>query len=67
MGTPSTTNNGELLRVNETRPRITIFDEAPGVPDELVISTPATLELRAFTRFASLTAVTSSPLTSCAA
>ena len=42
IGIPSTTYKGVLFPVNEREPRIVILEEAPGIPDEGVMSTPDT-------------------------
>ena len=42
IGKPSIIINGWLLPLIELTPRIVIEEEAPGTPDELFTSTPAT-------------------------
>ena len=65
IGTPSTTKSGELEPLIDVLPRILMFEDAPGEPDELTTDTPATLELRAFTMLVSRAFTMSSASTFC--
>src|SRR5665647_1291701 len=67
IGIPSTTYNGVLSPVNDREPRIVIFDDAPGIPEEGVISTPESLPCKAPERSEFDPCVNSSDLTSCTA
>ena len=51
IGRPSTIISGWLLLLIELTPRIVIDDDAPGTPEVLVTSTPATRPCSAFTKF----------------
>ena len=68
IGIPSTTNKGWLSAPGsrELAPRITIRDEAPAPPAE-IISTPATLPCMALTISVLPLLIISSLLTSCTA
>ena len=51
IGKPSTTNKGWLLPLMELTPLMVIAEDAPGTPDVLVTSTPATLPCKALIKF----------------
>ena len=51
IGRPSMIISGWLLLLIELTPRMVIDDEAPGTPDVLVTSTPATRPCSALTKF----------------
>ena len=63
MGTPSTTNNGWLVREMDEAPRMRIIAEAPGEPEALTTITPAALLLSALTMLVSRELTNSSALT----
>src|SRR5687768_7960520 len=48
-GIPSMIYKGWLLPLKDVPPRISMIEEAPGAPPELVIVTPATFPCNAFT------------------
>ena len=50
-GNPSMTYRGALLWVNELFPLMTIFASAPKDPSDVVTTTPATLPVRAWSKF----------------
>ena len=64
-GIPSTTIRAPLLPMMEVMPLITMRLEAPGVPEELVICTPATLPVMALRMLGSLARTSSSAFISC--
>ncbi|MNR03506.1 hypothetical protein D3C85_1194010 [compost metagenome] len=65
MGIPSTTYNALLFPEIDFVPRITTL-ALPPTPEELALMvTPATLPTKLFTKLASFTLLTSSPLISC--
>ena len=67
IGRPSTIMSGWLLLLIELMPLMTIDDEAPGAPEVLVTSTPATLPCSALTKFSRCAEAMSSPRTVCCA
>ncbi|MNY19825.1 hypothetical protein D3C86_1532780 [compost metagenome] len=65
IGNPSTIISGWLLPLIELTPRMVIDDEAPGTPEELVTSTPATLPCKALIKFSRCVSAMAAPLTVC--
>ena len=66
-GIPSTTYKGVLSPENERAPRIVICEDAPGIPDDGLISTPDTFPCKAPARFELEAWVSLSDLISCTA
>src|SRR5688500_20195692 len=62
IGSPSMMNSGWLLLLIELVPRIVIDEEAPGTPDVLVTSTPATRPWMALTKLVRWVWAISAPL-----
>ena len=65
IGSPSTMISGWLLPLIEVTPRMMIEDDAPGTPDVLVTSTPATRPSSALTKFSRCVCAISGPMTVC--
>ena len=65
IGRPSMIMSGWLLPLIELTPRMVIDEEAPGTPDVLVTSTPATRPCRPLMKFSRPVAATSAPETVC--
>ena len=57
--------SGWLLPLIELTPRMMIDEEAPGTPDVLVTSTPATRPCSALTKFSRCVCAISAPWTLC--
>ena len=66
-GSPSRMINGWLLLLIELTPRITIDEEAPGTPDVLVTSIPATRPDKALKKFSRCVCAISAPRMVCCA
>ena len=65
IGNPSTMISGWLFELIELTPRIVICEEAPGTPDELVTSTPATRPCSELMKFCRVVCAISGPCTAC--
>ena len=65
IGRPSTIISGWLLELIELTPRIVIDDDAPGTPDVLVTSTPATRPCSELRKFSRCVCAISGPATDC--
>ena len=65
IGRPSMIMSGWLLPLIELTPRMVIDDEAPGTPDVLVTSTPATRPCSPLMKFSRPVCATSAPETVC--
>ena len=65
IGRPSMIISGWLLLLIELTPRMVIDDDAPGTPEVLVTSTPATRPCSELTKFSRPVCATSAPVTVC--
>ena len=67
IGIPSITYKGVLSPVKEREPRMVILEEAPGIPDEGVMSIPDTFPCNAPAKSVLAARVSTSDFTSCTA
>ena len=65
IGNPSTMMSGWLLLLMELTPRMMIDVDAPGTPEVLVTSTPATRPCNALMKFSRCVCAISTPETLC--
>ena len=65
IGSPSTMISGWLLLLISLTPLIVIEEDAPGTPEVLVTSTPATRPCSALTKFSRCVCAISGPWTVC--
>ena len=65
IGSPSRIISGWLLLLIELMPLMTIDDDAPGMPEELVTSTPAMRPCSAFTKLSRCASAICAPVTLC--